>query len=93
MADDKPTIDPEVAAAFEEGKPLYYTNHINVNTSLNDIRLSFGKKNPFGPSSFDVHVYMSLPTAKQLVGILFEHVHQYEEQFGEVQPIQKGKKK
>ena len=89
MAEEKPTIDPEVSAAFEEEKPVYYSNNININTSLNDMRLSFGKSNPYGPSHFDVHVYISLPTAKQLLAVLVNHIGNYEEQFGEVQPIPK----
>ena len=87
MAEEKPTIDPEIAAAFEEGRPVFYANNIHVNTSLNDIRLAFGKRNPYGPSSYDVHVYMSLPTAKQMVAIMIQHIGQYEQEFGEVQPI------
>ncbi len=89
MAEDKPAIDPEVSAAFEEGKPVFYSNNININTSLNDMRLSFGKSNPYGPNIYDVHVYISLPTAKQLLGVLVNHVSHYEEQFGVVQPIPK----
>ena len=84
MAEEKPIIEPEVAAAFDEGKPVYYSNAMHLNTGLHDMRISFGKRNPYGPVSYDVHVYLSLPAAKQLQIMLMDMVENYERNFGAI---------
>ncbi|MHA1565975.1 MAG: DUF3467 domain-containing protein [Alphaproteobacteria bacterium] len=83
MADDVNELSPDVLAVFEGGKPVYYANSMNLVSSLHDIQLSFGKGNPLR-TSYDVHIYLSPPGAKQLALMLSNSIKNYEENFGEI---------
>lgn len=102
MTDDKPVdskatngqqekVSPDLVASLEPGKPVYYANVVNCHTSLHDLKLSFGKANPVGTSTYDVNVYLPLTTAKQLLDLIQRAVVFYEATFGPInlEPISK----
>ena len=84
MADKEIELSPEAASAYEEGKPVFYANALQVTTGLHDVRISCGKRNPLGPVSYDAHIYLSLPSAKQLSNILVDMIRQYEAAYGPI---------
>ena len=86
MAEDEERVSQtDLSSVFEAGKPVYYSNQINTMTTLHDVRMSFGKLSPLKQAIYDVHVYLSLPAAKQLRDVLMRAVDQYEHDFGTIQ--------
>ena len=91
MAEEERIPQADLSSVFEGGKPVYYSNQINTMTTLHDIRLSFGKMSPLKQAIYDVHVYLSMPAAKQLRDVLARAINQYENDFGEI-PLEPKKK-
>lgn len=87
---DMPMVPPEILAAMEGGQPVFYANQINTVTTAFDVRISFGKLQITRPPSYDVHVYLSLPSAKQLRDLLNNAIQDYEKDFGEIMINPKG---
>jgi hypothetical protein len=79
--------------ALDSSKPTFYANAFHGALSLYDVRIAFGKGNPFQSGTYDMSVYMSMPAAKQLSRILVDLVAAYEEDFGEIplEPMLSGK--
>lgn len=90
MADQEDDVQDR--AAFQPSVPIYYSNVINLNLTIHDVRLSFGKVRPGTDMTYDVAVYLPHTAAKQLSGLLSTAIDQYEKQFGEIrlEPLKKN---
>lgn len=75
---------PASALAFSPDVTTLYSNLINANGSMHDVRLAFGRHTPPGAASYDVAVYLSYPAAKQLIQIVGSILSEYEKVFGPV---------
>ena len=87
-----PAEDPNrtaaVELAFASAGTVYYSNVVNIVTSMHDVRMSFGKLGLTGEvGAYEAHVYMPLPAVKQLQQLLGRVITNYESQFGEI-PIE-----
>jgi hypothetical protein len=72
-------LDP---TPFSGAGTVYYANTTSVYMSTSDMRISFGKENPLGPSQFEAHVYVSYQLAKALAQFLSNSVATYEKATG-----------
>ena len=92
MADEDVKESPgrELVAVFQPEVATYYSNVVNLSSSLTDIRVTFGKHAPIGEPTYDFAVYLSYPAAKQVSVLLQQMISSYEESFGQInlQPVE-----
>lgn len=83
----KVIVEPEITRIGPE-VPYVYSNHAEINTSINDVKIDFGTamKDRNNKIVFEnsATVFMSPQHAKKLVDILNQQLIKYELMFGEL---------
>jgi hypothetical protein len=79
---------------MEKSPDSFYTNNVNVTTSVYDVTLRFTTRTPFGEGEelkvedmATLNVTMSPQHAKALAAILIKHVHDYEREMNIELPL------